>query len=74
MICWSPKTKADPNRSTRSKKLKDQTAQLLARKQLVETLQVNRSASVKLLRSTLCASCLDGVYLKAIRQTGQRST
>lgn len=53
------------------KKLKDQTAQLLARKQVVETLQVNRSASVKLL-DQLVRQLPDGVYLKAIRQTGQK--
>ena len=44
------------------KKLKDQTAALLARKQVVETLQVNRSASVKLV-DQLVRQLPDGVYL-----------
>ncbi len=53
------------------KKLKEQTAQLLARKQVVETLQVNRAASVKLL-DQLVRQLPDGVYLKAIKQTGNK--
>lgn len=53
------------------KKLKDQTAALLARKQVVETLQVNRGASVKLL-DQLVRQLPDGVYLKAIKQTGTK--
>lgn len=53
------------------KKLKDQTAALLARKQVVETLQVNRSASVKLL-DQLVRQLPDGVYLKSIKQTGAK--
>lgn len=53
------------------KKLKDQTAALLARKQVVETLQVNRSASVKLL-DQLVRQLPDGVYLKAFKQTGTK--
>ena len=52
------------------KKLKEQTDALLARKQVVETLQVNRSASVKLL-DQLARQLPDGVYLKAIKQVGQ---
>jgi type IV pilus assembly protein PilN len=53
------------------KKLKEQTAQLLARKQVVETLQVNRAASVKLL-DQLVRQLPDGVYLKAVKQTGTK--
>jgi type IV pilus assembly protein PilN len=53
------------------KKLKDQTAALLARKQVVETLQVNRSASVKLV-DQLVRQLPDGVYLKSVKQTGQK--
>jgi type IV pilus assembly protein PilN len=53
------------------KKLKDQTAQLLARKQVVETLQVNRGASVKLL-DQMVRQMPDGVYLKSIKQTGTK--
>ena len=39
------------------KKLREQTAQLLARKKVVESLQANRA---------------EGVYLKAVKQSGQR--
>ena len=53
------------------KKLKEQTSALLARKSVVETLQVNRSASVKLV-DQLVRQLPDGVYLKAIKQTGQK--
>jgi type IV pilus assembly protein PilN len=53
------------------KKLKDQTAALVARKGVVETLQVNRSASVKLI-DQLVRQLPDGVYLKAVKQTGQK--
>ena len=53
------------------KKLKEQTAALLARKSVVETLQVNRSASVKLV-DQLVRQLPDGVYLKAVKQTGQK--
>jgi type IV pilus assembly protein PilN len=53
------------------KKLKEQTQQLLSRKQVVETLQVNRAASVKLL-DQLVRQLPDGVYLKSIKQTGTK--
>lgn len=53
------------------KKLKEQTQQLLDRKQVVETLQVNRGASVKLL-DQLVRQLPDGVYLKAVKQTGTK--
>ena len=53
------------------KKLKEQTSALLARKSVVETLQVNRSASVKLV-DQLVRQLPDGVYLKAIKHTGQK--
>jgi type IV pilus assembly protein PilN len=53
------------------KKLKEQTNQLLSRKQVVETLQVNRAASVKLL-DQLVRQLPDGVYLKSIKQTGTK--
>lgn len=51
------------------KKLKEQTQALLARKQVVETLQTNRSAAVHLL-DQLVRQLPDGVYLKAVKQTG----
>ena len=54
-------------------KLKDQTAALLARKRVVETLQSNRSEVVHLL-DQLVRQLPDGVYLKSIKQTGARVT
>jgi len=49
--------------------LKEQTQAMLARKQVVETLQSNRSAVVYLL-DQLVRQLPDGVYLKAIKQSG----
>ena len=54
-------------------KLKDQTAALLARKRVVETLQGNRSEVVHLL-DQLVRQLPDGVYLKSIKQIGPRVT
>lgn len=51
------------------KKLKEQTQALLARKQVVETLQTNRSESVHLL-DQLVRQLPEGVYLKSIKQAG----
>lgn len=51
------------------KKLKEQTQALLSRKQVVETLQTNRSQSVHLL-DQLVRLLPEGVYLKSIKQTG----
>lgn len=51
------------------KKLKEQTQAMLARKQVVETLQSNRSAAVYLLDQVV-RQLPEGVYLKAIKQTG----
>jgi len=48
-------------------RLKEQTAALLARKQIVETLQSNRTESVHLL-DQLARQLPDGVYLKSVRQ------
>src|ERR1043166_8942053 len=53
------------------KKLKEQTAQLLQRKKVVETLQSNRSEVVHLL-DQLVRQLPDGVYLKGVKQTGQK--
>jgi type IV pilus assembly protein PilN len=50
-------------------KLKDQTASLLARKRVVETLQGTRSEVVHLL-DQLVRQLPDGVYLRSIKQTG----
>lgn len=52
-------------------KLKDQTAALLARKRVVETLQATRSEVVHLL-DQLVRQLPDGVYLKSIRQIGTK--
>lgn len=50
-------------------KLKEQTQSLLARKQVVETLQSDRAEVVHVL-DQLVRQLPDGVYLKAIKQTG----
>ena len=52
-------------------RLKEQTAALLARKQIVETLQANRTESVHLL-DQLVRQLPDGVYLKSVRQSGDK--
>jgi type IV pilus assembly protein PilN len=54
-------------------KLKDQTAALLARKRVVETLQGTRSEVVHLL-DQLVRQLPDGVYLRNIKQAGTRVT
>jgi type IV pilus assembly protein PilN len=53
------------------KKLREQTQQLLSRKKVVESLQGNRAEVVHLL-DELVRQLPDGVYLKAIKQTGER--
>lgn len=55
------------------KKLKEQIAALLARKQVVETLQGNRAEVVHLL-DQMVRQLPDGIYLKGIKQTGGRVT
>ena len=57
------------NQIAEIKLLKEQTQAMLARKQVVETLQSNRSAVVYLL-DQLVRQLPDGVYLKAIKQSG----
>lgn len=52
------------------KKLKEQTAALLARKRVVESLQTNRTETVRLL-DQLVRQLPDGIYLKSIKQTGK---
>ena len=52
-------------------KLRDQIQQVLARKQVVETLQANRSEAVHLL-DQIVRQLPDGIYLKSIRQGGGR--
>jgi type IV pilus assembly protein PilN len=53
------------------KKLKEQTQALLARKRVVESLQTNRTETVRLL-DQLVRQLPDGIYLKSVRQTGQK--
>jgi len=53
------------------KKLRDEIAALLARKQVIERLQADRSQVVNLL-DQLVRQTPDGVYLKTIKQTGLR--
>jgi type IV pilus assembly protein PilN len=55
------------------KKVQEQTAALLARKKVVETLQGNRAEVVHLL-DQLVRQLPDGVYLKGVKQTGQKVT
>jgi type IV pilus assembly protein PilN len=52
-------------------RLKDQTASLLARKQVVETLQSNRSETVHLL-DQLVRQLPDGMFLRSVRQQGPK--
>ncbi|MCX7892022.1 MAG: PilN domain-containing protein [Burkholderiales bacterium] len=51
------------------KKLKDEIQALLARKQIIETLQADRSQTVLLL-DQLVRQTPDGVYLKSLKQEG----
>jgi type IV pilus assembly protein PilN len=53
------------------KKLKDEIAALLARKQVIERLQSDRAQSVHLLEQ-LVRQVPDGVYLRTVKQTGLR--
>jgi type IV pilus assembly protein PilN len=53
------------------RKIREETASLLAKKQVVEGLQSNRSEPVQLL-DQLLRQLPEGVYLKAIKQTGPK--
>lgn len=55
------------------KKLKEMTAALLARKKVVETLQMNRAEVVHLL-DELARQLPEGIYLRGIKQQGSRVT
>jgi type IV pilus assembly protein PilN len=52
-------------------KLREQTQALLSRKQVVETLQTNRTEAVHLL-DQLVRQLPDGIYLRSVRQQGTR--
>ena len=54
-------------------KLREQTQALLARKQVVETLQSNRTEAVHLL-DQMVRQLPDGIYLRSLRQTGPKIT
>lgn len=53
------------------RKIREETAALLAKKRVVEGLQANRSEPVQLL-DQLLRQLPEGVYLKAIKQTGTK--
>jgi len=54
-------------------KLRDQIQQVLSRKQIVETLQANRSEAVHLF-DQMVRQLPDGIYLKSIKQAGTKVT
>jgi len=54
-------------------KLRDQIQQVLARKQVVETLQANRNEAVHLL-DQLVRQLPEGIYLRSVKQTDKRVT
>jgi len=54
-------------------KLREQTQALLARKQVVETLQSNRTEAVHLL-DQMVRQLPDGIYLRSLRQAGAKVT
>lgn len=53
------------------KRLKEQTEALLSRKQVIESLQANRAEMVQLFNE-LARQVPEGVYLRTVKQTGQR--
>lgn len=52
-------------------RLKDQTDSLLSRKRIIESLQANRTETVHLFNE-LVRQVPDGIYLKSIKQTGDK--
>jgi type IV pilus assembly protein PilN len=54
-------------------KLREQTQALLARKQIVETLQTNRTEAVHLLDQVV-RQIPDGIYLRSVKQAGTKVT
>lgn len=55
------------------KKLREQTEALLARKQIIESLQANRAETVYLFNE-LARQVPGGVYLRSVKQQGQKIT
>ena len=64
-----PRSRSSTRRSPRSTKLKDEIQALLARKQVIETLQADRAQTVHLL-DELVRQMPEGVYLKSMKQSG----
>jgi type IV pilus assembly protein PilN len=54
-------------------KLREQTQALLARKQIVETLQTNRTEAVHVL-DQMVRQLPDGIYLRSLKQVGNKIT
>ena len=54
-------------------KLREQTQALLARKQVVETLQTNRTEAVHIL-DQMVRQLPDGIYLRSLKQVGTKVT
>jgi type IV pilus assembly protein PilN len=54
-------------------RLREQTQALLARKQIVETLQTNRTEAVHLI-DQIVRQIPDGIYLRSVKQTDSRVT
>jgi len=52
-------------------RLKEQTEQLLSRKRIIEALQADRAETVHLFNE-LARQMPDGIYLKSLKQTGQK--
>ena len=55
------------------KKLKEQTEALLARKQVIESLQANRAETVHLFNE-LARQMPTGIYVKSVKQSGRKIT
>ena len=55
------------------KRLKEQTAALLSRKQIIESLQSDRAEAVHLLNE-MVKQTPEGIYLKSMKQEGRRIT
>jgi len=53
--------------------LKEKTQDLLARKEVIESLQINRAETVRLFEE-LAGTVPDGLYLRGLKQTGDRFT
>jgi type IV pilus assembly protein PilN len=68
---WSDEIASLDKQIDEIKKIREETASLLAKKQVVESLQSNRSEPVYLL-DQLLRQLPEGLYLKSIKQTGTK--